>query len=147
MSKRLHEDNDGGHRDSNPACATWRVWTLRTPASEDEETTLYTLVQEHVETFFAQVERETGAGLPKFAKDEFEAFLECGRHCQLEPNLPSFPHGAHQLKPAKINELWQGELAVLCSKFLKLPIPINYKTASTRLTLTSWIEKSQRIYF
>ena len=43
-----------------------------------EETTLYQVVQEHVETFFAQVEHETGAGLPQFVKDEFEAFLECG---------------------------------------------------------------------
>ena len=40
-------------------------------------TTLYQVVQDHVETFFAQVERETGAGLPRFVKDEFEAFLEC----------------------------------------------------------------------
>ncbi len=31
-----------------------------------EETTLYRLVQEHAESFFAQVERETGAGLPSF---------------------------------------------------------------------------------
>ncbi len=43
-----------------------------------DETTLYRVVQEHVETFFAQVELETGAGLPQFVKDEFEAFLECG---------------------------------------------------------------------
>ena len=43
-----------------------------------EETTLYTVVQDHLETFLAQVEQETGAGLPKFVKDEFEAFLECG---------------------------------------------------------------------
>ena len=43
-----------------------------------EETTLYQLVQEHVETFFAQVELETGAGLPQFVKDEFDAFLQCG---------------------------------------------------------------------
>ena len=43
-----------------------------------EETTLYQLVQEHAETFFAQVERETGAGLPDFVKDEFDAFLDCG---------------------------------------------------------------------
>ena len=43
-----------------------------------EETTLYQVIQEHVETFFAQVEQETGTGLPKFVKDEFEAFLECG---------------------------------------------------------------------
>ena len=43
-----------------------------------EETILYQLVQEHVETFFAQVETETGSGLPDFIKDEFDAFLECG---------------------------------------------------------------------
>jgi len=43
-----------------------------------EETTLYRLVQEHAQTFFVQVERETGAGLPEFVKDEFEAFLQCG---------------------------------------------------------------------
>jgi hypothetical protein len=43
-----------------------------------EETVLYQLVQEHVETFFAQIEAETGAGLPGFVKAEFEAFLECG---------------------------------------------------------------------
>ena len=41
-------------------------------------TTLYEVVLEHVETFFAQVELETGSGLPQFVKDEFEAFLECG---------------------------------------------------------------------
>ncbi|MCP3880294.1 MAG: transposase, partial [Sulfitobacter sp.] len=39
---------------------------------------LYQLVQENVETFFAQVEAETGTGLPDFVKDEFEAFLDCG---------------------------------------------------------------------
>jgi len=36
------------------------------------------VVQEHLETFFAQVEAETGASLPDFVKDEFDAFLECG---------------------------------------------------------------------
>jgi hypothetical protein len=43
-----------------------------------EETTLYPLVQENAATFFAQVEAETGAGLPDFVKAEFEAFLDCG---------------------------------------------------------------------
>ena len=43
-----------------------------------EETTLYQVVQEHFETFLAQVETETGASLPDFVKDEFDAFLECG---------------------------------------------------------------------
>ncbi len=43
-----------------------------------EETVFYQLVQAHAETFFAQVEAESGVGLPEFVKDEFEAFLECG---------------------------------------------------------------------
>ncbi|MDV6344311.1 hypothetical protein [Nitrosomonas sp. Is37] len=38
-----------------------------------EETTLYPLVQEHIETFFAQVETETESGLPDFVRDEFDA--------------------------------------------------------------------------
>ena len=43
-----------------------------------EETILYRLVQDNLETFLAQVEAEGGASLPPFVKDEFEAFLECG---------------------------------------------------------------------
>ena len=43
-----------------------------------EQTTLYRLVQQHAETFFAEVEAATGASLPQFVKDEFDAFLECG---------------------------------------------------------------------
>jgi hypothetical protein len=43
-----------------------------------EDTVLYQLVQEHLETFLAQVEGETGAGLPKFVKAEFDAFLQRG---------------------------------------------------------------------
>ncbi len=31
-----------------------------------------------LETFVAQVEAKTGAGMPEFVEDEFEAFLECG---------------------------------------------------------------------
>ena len=43
-----------------------------------EETVLYQLVAEHLETFFAQVEAETGAGLPEFVKEEFDAFPSLG---------------------------------------------------------------------
>ena len=43
-----------------------------------EQTTLYRLVQQHAATFFAQAEETTGADLPQFVKDEFDAFLECG---------------------------------------------------------------------
>ena len=46
-----------------------------------ENTALYQLVQQHVETFFAQVEAETAHGLPAYVKAEFDAFLDCGiRH-------------------------------------------------------------------
>ena len=44
-----------------------------------EETTLYRVVQEHLDTFLAFVDTETGgAGLPTFVTDEFDAFLQCG---------------------------------------------------------------------
>ena len=43
-----------------------------------ETTALYQLVQQHVETFFAQVEAETTHGLPAYVKAEFDAFLDCG---------------------------------------------------------------------
>ena len=43
-----------------------------------EQTTLHRLVQQHAATFFAQAEETTGADLPQFVKDEFDAFLECG---------------------------------------------------------------------
>ena len=43
-----------------------------------EQTALYRVVQEHVETFFVNVQEATGADLPQFVKDEFDAFLECG---------------------------------------------------------------------
>ena len=43
-----------------------------------KQTTRYRLVQEHLASFVAQVERATGTGLARFIKDEFEAFLECG---------------------------------------------------------------------
>ena len=44
-----------------------------------EQTSLFWLVQQqHVATFFAQAEAASGADLPQFVKDEFDAFLECG---------------------------------------------------------------------
>ena len=43
-----------------------------------EQTTLYRLVQQHAASFIAHTEASTGAELPRFIKDEFEAFLECG---------------------------------------------------------------------
>ena len=43
-----------------------------------EDSVLYRLVQEQLETFLAQVEAETGASLLAFIKEEFDAFLKCG---------------------------------------------------------------------
>ncbi|MFN0302562.1 MAG: transposase zinc-binding domain-containing protein [Burkholderiales bacterium] len=43
-----------------------------------EDTILYQLVQEHLETFLAQAQAQTGTALPQFVKDEFDAFLRCG---------------------------------------------------------------------
>ena len=43
-----------------------------------EQTTLYRLVQQHAASFIAQTEANTGSELPRFIKDEFDAFLECG---------------------------------------------------------------------
>lgn len=42
-----------------------------------EETILYRL-QDHLETFLAEVGAGGAASLPQFVKDEFDAFLECG---------------------------------------------------------------------
>ncbi len=43
-----------------------------------EQSTLYRLVQQHTASFFAQTEASTGGKLPRFDKDEFDAFLEYG---------------------------------------------------------------------
>ncbi len=43
-----------------------------------EQTTLYRLVQQHAASFIAHTESSTGGELPRFIKDEFDAFLECG---------------------------------------------------------------------
>jgi uncharacterized protein (DUF983 family) len=39
---------------------------------------LYRLVPQHVASFIAHTDASTGAALPRFVKDEFDAFLECG---------------------------------------------------------------------
>ena len=43
-----------------------------------EQTTLYRLVQQHAASFITHIEASTGAELPRFIKDKFDAFLECG---------------------------------------------------------------------
>lgn len=43
-----------------------------------ESMTLYRLAQQHAASFIAHTEASTGSELPRFIKDEFDAFLECG---------------------------------------------------------------------
>jgi hypothetical protein len=43
-----------------------------------EQTTLYRLVRQHAAGFVAHTEASTGSELPRFIKDEFDAFVECG---------------------------------------------------------------------
>ena len=43
-----------------------------------EQTTLYRLVQQHAANFIADTEASPGSELPRFIKDEFDAFLDCG---------------------------------------------------------------------
>jgi Transposase zinc-binding domain len=60
------------------ACATPENPALH-QRHRPEETTLYRVVQAHLNTFLSFVDIETGGvGLPTFVTDEFDAFLECG---------------------------------------------------------------------
>jgi len=43
-----------------------------------EQTTLYRLLQRHAASFIAHTEATLGARLPRFIKDESDAFLQCG---------------------------------------------------------------------
>ena len=43
-----------------------------------EQTPLYALIDEHFPRFLQRLEAE-GVSLPHFVKEEFEAFLKCGR--------------------------------------------------------------------
>ncbi len=42
---------------------------------------LHRIVREHVETLYAEAERESehGFGYPKYVKEAFEGFLKCGQ--------------------------------------------------------------------
>jgi predicted short-subunit dehydrogenase-like oxidoreductase (DUF2520 family) len=51
---------------------------LRYERHRPKQTTLYRLVQQHAASFIVHTEASTGSELPRFIKDEFDAFLECG---------------------------------------------------------------------
>ena len=60
-----------------------------------EQTTLYRLIRQHAASFIAHTEAGTGSALPRFIKDEFDAFLECGilAHGFLRPRCGQCGHG------------------------------------------------------
>jgi len=60
------------------APARGRAETKIAPKARFSRHTLYQVVQQHLESFLALVEAQTGASLPQFVKEEFDAFLECG---------------------------------------------------------------------
>jgi len=43
-----------------------------------EDTVLHQIVEQHVDEFFDHIS-EHGASLPGFVREEFEAYLDCGR--------------------------------------------------------------------
>ncbi len=45
---------------------------------QPEQTELYRLVQENLETFLVE-EREDGLGLPRYVEEELRSYLDCGR--------------------------------------------------------------------
>jgi len=75
-----------GHTTSEAYRASYRPAPQRAPDGapvhferhRPEQTTPYCLAQQHATSFIALTEASTGAGLPRFVKDEFDAFLECG---------------------------------------------------------------------
>jgi hypothetical protein len=50
-----------------------------------EQTTLYRLVQQRAASIIAHTEARTGAELPRFIKDELDAFLESRRRGATAP--------------------------------------------------------------
>ena len=64
-----------------------------------EQTTLYRLVQQYAASFIAHPEASTGVELPRFVKDSFDAYLECGilahgfLRLRFRPTLAGRPRG------------------------------------------------------
>ena len=45
-----------------------------------EQTVLYRVIQQHLETFLEQAQESSGRCLPKYVENEFRRYLECGLH-------------------------------------------------------------------
>ena len=74
MSDTRHHGASGVHTAARAPDAVPLHYARHRP----EQTTLYRLVQQHAASFIAHTEAATGSQLPRFIKDEFDAFLECG---------------------------------------------------------------------
>lgn len=65
------------HAARPPGSSTGQASRVHYEGHRPEQTTLYHLFQQHAASFVAHTEASTGAELPRFAKEEFDAFLEC----------------------------------------------------------------------
>ena len=80
---------------------------LHSERHRPEQSTLYRLVQQHAASFIAHTEASMGAELPRFVKDEFDAFLECGHDkllafsCKRRGFCPSFHAGTSRFASRK----------------------------------------------
>ena len=70
-----------------------------------EQTTLYRLVQQHAAHFIAHTAASTGAEMPRFIKEEFDAFLECGIRGQCFQTPFRLPDGNLKVAQRKIHIL------------------------------------------
>ena len=78
--------DDGRHEEVRPCTpplgrvsqSAARPLRARCTTSATDPTTLYRLVQQPAASFIAHTEASTGSELPRFIKEEFDAFLECG---------------------------------------------------------------------
>jgi uncharacterized protein (DUF983 family) len=66
------------HAAPQPGSSPGQAGRVHYERHRPEQTTLYRLVQQHAASFIAHTGASTGAELPRFIKDEFDAFLECG---------------------------------------------------------------------
>jgi hypothetical protein len=73
-----HAGHDAGH---HPSCGTSdrSGYQPRRP----EKTVLYQVVQQNIETLWAEAEAQSpyGMGYPAHVKREFERYLSCGQFC------------------------------------------------------------------
>ena len=115
-----------------------------------EQTTLYCLVQQHAVSFIAHTAASIGAELPRFIKDEFDAFLECGHDkllafsCKRRGFCPSC--GARRMTHTTAHLVDHVIPHVPVRQWvLSLPIPLRVLLAAQPELVTSVLQVVQRV--